>query len=139
VEELKDRLWMTCVKTSDRAKAKDIAGRVVTLKLKTNYFETLTRRRTLAQPVQLADTIFHALEPLLETEANGRKFRLLGAGISDLTLPVGDAGDLLDPTAFKRGIAERASDAAREKFGTGAVMTGRALRNKKSREKPKDD
>lgn len=138
IEDLKDRLWMTCVKTSDRAKAKDIAGRVVTLKLKTKNFETLTRRRTLAQPVQLADTIFHALEPLLEAEANGRQFRLLGAGISDLTLPVGDAGDLLDPTAFKRGVAERASDAAREKFGTGAVIKGRALRTKKQRETPKN-
>ena len=64
-----------CVKTADSAKAKNIAGRVVTLKLKTRYFETVTRRRTLAQPVQLADTIFNALEPLLDKEANGRKFR----------------------------------------------------------------
>lgn len=136
VETLKDRLWLTCVKTSDRAKAKDIAGRVVTLKLKTKQFETLTRRRTLSQPVQLADTIFHALEPLLETEANGREFRLLGAGISDLAAPVGDGGDLLDPTAFKRGVAERASDFARKKFGKDAIMTGRALRTRKQRDKP---
>lgn len=124
-----------CVKTADRAKALDIAGRVVTLKLKTRQFKTLTRRRTMRQPVQLADTIFHELEPLLEKEANGRKFRLLGAGISDLTPPVGDAGDLLDPTAFKRGQAERASDAAREKFGKQAIMTGRALRQERLKKK----
>lgn len=128
VNELKDKLWLTCVKTADRAKAIDIAGRVVTLKLKTNYFETLTRRRTMPQPVQLADTIFRTLEPILEAEANGRKFRLIGSGISDLAPPVGDSGDLLDPTAFKRGVAERASDAARAKFGKDAIMTGRALR-----------
>lgn len=130
IEALKDRLWLTCVKTADRAKAIDIAGRVVTLKLKTRQFETLTRRRTLAQPVQLADTIFHALEPVLEAEANGRQFRLIGAGISDLALPVGDSGDLLDPTAYKRGIAERASDKARAKFGKDAIIKGRALRPK---------
>lgn len=130
VQALKDKLWVTCVKTADRAKAIDIAGRVVTLKLKTSYFETLTRRRTLAQPVQLADTIFHALEPLLEAEANGRKFRLLGAGISDLAAPVGDSGDLLDPTAYKRGVAERASDKARAKFGKNAIIKGRALKPK---------
>jgi len=97
----------------------------------------LTRRRTLAQPVQLADTIFHALEPLLEKEANGREFRLLGAGISALSAPVGDSGDLLDPSAYKRGIAERASDNARAKFGKDAVMTGRELRRRTSRQNKK--
>lgn len=136
IEALKDRLWLMCVKTADRAKAIDIAGRVVTLKLKTRQFETLTRRRTLREPIQLADTLFHALEPMLEKEANGRQFRLLGAGISDLTAPVGDGGDLLDPLAIKRGIAERASDSARAKFGKDAIMTGRGLRLKTER-KPK--
>ena len=127
---LKDQLWMLCVKTSDRAKAVNTAGRVVTLKLKTRQFETVTRRRTLSQPVQLADTIFNALEPLLDKEANGRKFRLIGAGISGLSDPVGDAGDLLDPTAFRRGVAERASDQARAKFGKNAVIKGRELKSK---------
>ncbi len=139
LETLKDRLWVICVKTADRSKAKNIAGRVVTLKLKTNYFETITRRRTLAQPVQLADTIFKACEPLLEKEANGRRFRLIGAGISDLSAPIGDSGDLLDPQALKRGIAERATDKAREKFGKNAIMTGRGYRLLKSRaSKPHD-
>ncbi len=139
LETLKDRLWMICVKTADRSKAKNLAGRVVTLKLKTNYFETVTRRRTLAQPVQLADVIFKACEPLLEKEANGRRFRLIGVGISDLSVPVGDSGDLLDPSAFKRGVAERATDKAREKFGKDAVMTGRSYRQKTSRRDKKDD
>ena len=104
---------------------------MVTLKLKTKQFETITRRRSLPQPVQLADVIFRTCEPLLEKEANGRKFRLIGAGISGLSDPVGDSGDLLDPLALKRGVAERASDAARAKFGKDAVVTGRGLRLKK--------
>ena len=125
---LKDRLWLLCVKTADRSKAKNLAGRVVTLKMKTRNFETITRRRTLTQPVQLADAIYQALEPLIEKEANGRQFRLLGAGISDLSVPVGDSGSLLDPTAIKRGLAERASDKARAKFGKDAVVKGREFR-----------
>jgi len=68
-ERLKDQLWVICQKTADRAKGHDIAGRVVTLKLKGKDFKSITRRRTMAQPVQLADTIFKALEPLLEAEA----------------------------------------------------------------------
>jgi len=136
LEGLKDKLWQVCQKTADRSKAKNIAGTVVTLKLKTKQFETITRRRTLPQPVQLADVIFRTCLPMLEKEANGRKFRLIGAGISGLTTPVGDSGDLLDPFAVKRGIAERATDKARAKFGPNAVMTGRGLRLKKP--KPPD-
>ena len=133
INSLKDQLWVICQKTADRAKGHDIAGRVVTLKLKGKDFKSITRRRTMAQPVQLADTLFKTLEPLLEAEATGRAFRLIGAGITDLTKPVGDAGDLLDPSALRRGLAERASDKARNKFGAGAVMTGRELRAVKAR------
>jgi len=83
-------------------------------------------------------SIFKTLEPLLESEATGRAFRLIGAGIADLTKPVGDAGDLLDPNALRRGQAERASDKAREKFGANAIMTGRELRTVKARQARKD-
>lgn len=133
LETLKDKLWQVCLKTADSSKAKNLAGTVVTFKLKTKQFETITRRRTLPQPVQLADVIFRTCLPLLEKEANGRKFRLIGAGISGLTSPVGDSGDLLDPHAMKRGLAERASDKARAKFGKDAVMTGRGFKLAKAR------
>ena len=132
IEALKDKLWQVCLKTSDRCKAKELAGTVVTLKLKTARFRSVTRRRTLAQPVQLADALFRALEPLLEAEASGA-YRLIGAGISGLCAPGADAGDLLDPMAEKRGRAERAADAAREKFGSDAVLTGRGLRLAKAK------
>lgn len=135
LETLKDMLWQVCLKTSDRSKAKNLAGQVVTLKLKTSGFKSVTRRRTLAQPVQLADVIFRALEPLLEAEANGEAFRLIGAGISSLSAPVGDSADLLDPKASRRGRAERASDIARSKFGNDAIVTGRGFRLNQSRKK----
>ena len=138
--ELSDRLWQVCVQTADRAKAKDMAGYVVTMKLKTHDFKTLSRRRKLAEPVQLADTIFHTCLPLLQSEIRGvnahRKFRLIGAGISELCPPVGDAGDLLDPQATKRGKAERASDIARAKYGKDAIVTGRTLRRKSKPKEP---
>lgn len=133
LEALKDKLWQVCLKTSDRSKAKNLAGRVVTLKLKTARFKSVTRRRTLAQPVQLADVIFRSLEDLLESEADGTPYRLIGAGISALSTPVGDAADLLDPQASKRGQAERASDKAREKFGPNAIVTGRGFRLNQAR------
>lgn len=129
LEQLKDKLWQVCLKTADRSKAKNLAGRTVTLKLKTAQFKSISRRRTLQQPVQLADVIFSELEPLLEAEVDGYKsYRLIGAGISGLSAPVGDVSDLLDLKSAKRGAAERASDIARAKFGADAVTTGRGLR-----------
>ncbi len=132
--ELSNKLWQVCVKTADRAKAKNIAGCVVTLKLKTRNFKSLTRRRTLPEPAQLADTLFHTCLPLLQAEINGKnkgqKFRLIGAGLSGLCEPTGDSGDLLDPKANLRRRAERASDIARNRFGKNAIITGRSLPKK---------
>jgi len=136
LEQLKDKLWQVCLKTADRSKAKDLAGRTLTLKLKTAQFKSISRRRTLPQPVQLADVIFSELEPLLEAEVDGYKsYRLIGAGISGLSAPVGDVADMLDLKSAKRGAAERASDIARAKFGPDAVTTGRGLRLRHAKEK----
>ena len=130
---LEDQLWRLCVKTADRAKATGLVGNIITLKLKTADFRTLTRRLSLAEPTQLAQTLFRSARILLAKEANGRtRFRLIGIGISDLSEHRADSVDLLDPLVAKRAAAERASDLAREKFGTDAVMTGRSARAKKA-------
>lgn len=129
---LEDQLWRLCVKTADRAKAVDTEGVVVTLKLKTRDFQTLTRRVSLPEATQLAQTIFRTAKPMLAKEVNGRKFRLIGVGISGLqTAASTDAVDLLDPRIKKRASAERAADLARAKFGKDAVKTGRAARMEK--------
>ncbi len=136
LEQLKDKLWQVCLKTADRSKAKNLAGRTVTLKLKSAHFKSISRRRTLRQPVQLADVIFSELEPLLEAEVDGyTAYRLIGAGISGLSAPVGDVADMLDQKSAKRGAAERASDIARAKFGPDAITTGRGFRLKHNKSK----
>jgi DNA polymerase IV len=128
---LEDQLWRLCVKTADRAKATGLVGNVITLKLKTAEFRTLTRRLSLSEPTQLSQTLFRNARVLLAKEANGRtRFRLIGVGISDLSEHRSDAVDLLDPLVAKRAAAERASDVARKKFGANAVITGRSARVK---------
>lgn len=128
--ELESRLWQQCVRVADLAKQKDVSGFVVTLKLRTQDFKIITRRRTLSDPTQLADTMFKVGRELLIPEANGRKFRLIGIGISSLVDGSMDAMDLLDPEAPRRAAAERAMDKARAKFGNSAIMKGRAFRPK---------
>lgn len=130
---LEDHLWHLSVRTADRAKADGVFGRVVTLKLKTSGFRTVTRRISLHAPTQLAQEVFRAARPLLAKEvAACTRFRLIGISLSGLSGelsgdPSGSA-DLIDPKVAKRAAAERASDRARAKFGSGAVITGRAAR-----------
>ena len=125
---LKDRLWPLCVKVADRMKVQGVAGRVVTLKIKTDKFRTLTRRRTLTDPAQLADTLYRTSCDMLDKEPEGVRYRLIGAGYSVLEPAIADAGDLLDPNALKRAAAERAMDAARARFGDAAIIKGRMLK-----------
>ncbi|MCF2871255.1 DNA polymerase IV [Octadecabacter sp. G9-8] len=127
---LDGHIWRMAEKVSARAKAKDKAGRVVTLKLKRANHKLLSKRQSLHQPTQLADTIYRCARGLFDQVGDQGPYRLLGVGISDL-VPAGDAdreGDLLDPNATKRAEAERAADAIREKFGKDAILKGRALR-----------
>jgi DNA polymerase-4 len=61
------------------------AGQTVVLKLKTADFKIQTRNRRLARPTTKAAVIFEAAAALLSKEADGRAFRLIGVGVSDLT------------------------------------------------------
>ncbi len=121
---LKRVLWRLSDKLSGRLKTKEIGGSVVTLKLKTADFRTLTRRATLDDPTQLADRIFEAAEALLKTETDGTAFRLIGVGVSQLV----DAMACDQPSLLagdeRRKDAERAVDAVRAKFGSASIDRG---------------
>ena len=123
-------IWRLSEQVADRAKAKALAGRTVTLKLKQSDFRLVTRRQSLADPTQLADRIYRAARSLFDHSGNRGPFRLLGVGISDLA-PEAEAdrdADLLDPEAHRRAAAERATDRIRARFGAEAIIKGRALR-----------
>lgn len=127
---LDGHLWRLAEKVSDRAKAKDIAGRVVTLKLKRADFRSLTRRISLSDPTQSADRIYRTARELFDTVQAEAPFRLIGVGISELSTGEGAdlSGDLLDPQGTKRRDAERATDAIRARFGKGSIIKGRSIR-----------
>lgn len=127
---LDGHLWRLSEQVADRAKAKDIAGRIVTLKLKRGDFSSLTRRVSLSDPTQLADRIYRTARALFDQLDEIGPYRLIGVGISDLSPSDGAdmAGDLLDPNAGQRSKAERATDAIRSRYGAKAIVKGRALR-----------
>ena len=127
---LDGHIWRLAEKVSDRAKAKDIGGRVVQLKLKRADHRILTRRVSLRDPTQIADRIYRAARGLFDQVADPGPFRLLGVGLSELhpATACDPSADLLDPDAARRAGAERAVDRVRAKFGADAIVKGRALR-----------
>ena len=129
-EILIGHLWRMCEKVSDRAKSREIAGKVGVIKLKTDKHRLITRRLTFKEPTNMADRLFNALEPLLKSEIKEVKFRLLGVTLTDLCdQKYADlTDDLLDPNAQNRQKAELATDKIRRKFGVNAIIKGRSLR-----------
>jgi DNA polymerase IV len=118
-------LWGLAEEMSARLKAKELAGSTVTLKLKTADFRIRTRARSLDSPTQLAHRIFAAARGLLEREADGTRFRLLGVGLSAIVAAdEADPADLVDGRSTK---AEHAVDRVRARFGDDAVVRGLAF------------
>jgi len=127
-------------KVSRRLKQQDLAGRTVTLKLKTGDFRLRTRSRQLPDPTRLADRIFHEGGALLAKESDGTPYRLIGIGISDFADPLlADPVDLVDPGAARRAKAEAAIDAIRGRFGNKAVETGLVFDNGGRKPPTRDD
>jgi DNA polymerase IV len=124
-------LWSQAEEVSSRLKAKALAGSTVTLKLKTANFKIRTRARSLDAATQLAGRIFAAARGLLEREADGTKFRLLGVGVSAMT-----TADAADPADFVDGRAveaEHALDRVRARFGDDAMVRGLAFERPEER------
>jgi DNA polymerase-4 len=128
-DELEPILWRLCEKTSKRLKAQQLAGRTVTLKLKTADFHSITRASRLPEPTQLAARLFAAGRDLLKRECTGPRYRLIGIGASDFSPPEeADHGDLADIATPRLKAMEGALDSLRAKFGDAAIGRGLSLR-----------
>jgi DNA polymerase-4 len=122
-------LWPLCERVSARLKHASLAGRTITLKLKTADFRSRTRSRRLADPTQLAEALFRTAAALLASEADGiTRFRLIGVGADALVEDL--AAD--PPTLFDRELdrprrTEHAMDQIRTRLGDQLVRLGRGL------------
>ena len=126
-EDLEAELWPLCEKLASKARRDGVASRVLVLKLRRTDFKIVTRRHTVAEPVQTARALFATARALLKPEL-GRPYRLIGIGMADVQ-DAEDAPAALFDTAETRTLkAETAIDALRDKFGRNAVIAGRALK-----------
>lgn len=79
-------------KVAGRLERAGLAGSSVVVKLKTADFKVLTRHHALPAPTRRAAVLGAAARLLLEREADGRAFRLIGLGVAELC-----AGHMADP------------------------------------------
>jgi DNA polymerase-4 len=128
-EALARTLRPLCEEVSARLKTSGLAAGTVTLKLKTSDFRIRTRSRKLADPSQLADTLFRTARHLLAVEADGAtRFRLIGVGADGLTsAATADPPTLFDREHGKPRRLERALDDIRSRHGDAAVKLGRIV------------
>lgn len=126
--DLETELWPLCEKLAAKARRDGIAGRVVTLKLRRTDFRILTRRRTLADPVQTARTLFAEGRALLQPEL-GPPYRLIGIGMADLVDAADVAPGLFAADRRRELTTETTIDRLRDRFGPGAVISGRSLKS----------
>ena len=134
---LRPILWHLTETVARRMKKSGIAGKGVTLKLKTADFRIVTRGSRLKSATQSAEELFQAAEPLLVHEADGRAFRLIGIGAHDLV----EAGQVAQGNLFggiesAESKVDEALDAVREKFGDDAIAKGRGFGTNLERQGP---
>ena len=125
-----------------RARAAEVWGRTVTVKVKYADFSLATRRTTLPRATCSAAVIFREAEKLLreKTEFGRRAVRLVGAGLENLREtpdaapePAGlfaDAPENGDARAEKMEKIERTSDKIIARLGKGALLRGSKLLRK---------
>jgi DNA polymerase-4 len=124
--DLEAELWPLCEKLASKARRDGVASRVIVLKLRRTDFRIVTRRTSLAEPVQTARALFAAGRALLAPEL-GRPYRLIGIGMGEVVDALDTPSALFESAEARTLKTETAIDTLRSKFGRDAVVAGRAL------------
>jgi DNA polymerase-4 len=108
-----------------RLRSAGVRASTVAVKIRDSSFRTITRQRTLPEPTDMTEPIFHAALELARPEVRGIRVRLLGVTASNL----GEREQLgLFPADDPRHrAAVEAADALRRRYGDGAVTRGRLV------------
>ena len=134
--DLEAQLPWLAEKVGRQARAGDVAGRVVTLKLRGADFKIITRRKTLPVPTQTTRSILAIGKELLAAELKSggahRAWRLIGVGLTDLIAPQDVEDDFFGGDERRTLVGEKTADAIRARFGATALTSARALRGKSS-------
>jgi DNA polymerase-4 len=107
-----------------------LRAKTVEVKIRSTDFRTRIRAQALNEATNATDALWQAAAALLERSLTPDflPLRLLGVGTTRLTSEVAVQGDLFDGGLRERqGALDRAVDAIRGQFGTGAIRRGSLL------------
>jgi nucleotidyltransferase/DNA polymerase involved in DNA repair len=114
---------------------KQLAGATVTVKLRWEGFETVTRQRTLNEPVNTVEKIWPVARDLLRTADRPRlRVRLVGLTLSALDRTESGQADLFVPESRADSRVAEAVDSLAERFGCGTVTRAVLLEDGEDRE-----
>lgn len=125
---LEATLWAQSEKVGADLREKGKEARCVTLKLRYGDFSTITRSHTLRQSLNtdkgIFDTGMKLLNKAIATERQG--IRLIGIGVSQLVEPSRQT-TLFSAPNRKLEQLNKTIDRIRDRYGFGAIQTGRAV------------
>lgn len=123
-ERMRRELRKLADRLGPRLRRAGLAGRTLTLKVRTADFATVTRSTTRPQPTNVDHDLYEtAWELLASADRGGKPVRLLGIGVSQLVAV--DGALQLDTTTDPRwSELDDAVDAIRRRFGSTAVRPG---------------
>ena len=125
---IKKELLGLSIKVARRARSEGLEGKTITLKVKYNDFQQITRSITLPEPTDDGDEMFrHCCSLLNKTEAGRKPARLLGVTLSHLT-SCAAARQLCLFTGQSRSLKKKklnlALDKISEKYGEHTIVPG---------------
>jgi len=128
VEELRRVLLGQVELVARRLRRHDLRARTVTLKLRSGDFETMTRSKTLGEPVSTTEVIWKTADALLGewVEQELEPLRLIGVGCSQLVGIGGRQMGLFEAGDEKQRRVDKAVDKIVDRYGKGAVGRGKA-------------
>ena len=126
--ELRRHLLRMADTVARRCRDQGLAARTVTLKIRYGDFSTVTRSHTLAEPIDTSQAMIAEIDHLLADIDVARGVRLAGVSARNFAAPETQMqlfdGDERQTKNANWGIASRAMDRIRRRFGDDAISAG---------------
>ncbi len=133
--EIERVLLQLCDKVAYRLRKAKKKAQTVTLKLRLEDFETVTRQKKEDIPLQDSAALFKVIRSLFQREYKGtKKIRLIGVGAAGLISE--DKGlqlSLFKPANSSDHRVDKVMDMIKEKFGSRTIARAELLHNRKNR------
>lgn len=131
IDFLKNIIMQLSDKVAWRLRKENLAGKVISIKIRYSDFSTFSRQKALANPTNVGDEIFETSYALfLENVNHNRAIRLIGVGVSHLEVPFTQL-ELFGDNIQKKQDLVQAVDSLRDKFGKDVIIRANQLKKNK--------